>query len=127
MNEQLELLDKAPAAPTATQLPEPKGFRLLCAVPEVDQTFAGGIIHMADSTRKLEEHSTVVLFVVDMGDLAYTDRERFPTGPWCKKGDFILVRAYSGTRFKIHGKEFRILNDDMVEAVVEDPRGYTRA
>ena len=127
MNEQLELLDNAPAASTATQLPEPKGFRLLCAVPEVDQTFAGGVIQMADATRKLEEHSTVVLFVVGLGDLAYTDRERFPTGPWCKKGDFILVRAYSGTRFKIHGKEFRILNDDMVEAVVDDPRGYTRA
>jgi len=108
------------------QLPEPKGYKILCAIPDAAETYQGGIVK-ADSTRTIEEHSTVVLFVVKVGDLAYKDETRFPTGPWCKEGDFVLTRAYAGTRFKIHGREFRIINDDTVEGVVEDPRGYTRA
>jgi co-chaperonin GroES (HSP10) len=108
------------------QLPEPKGYKILCAIPDAAETYQGGIVK-ADSTRTIEEHSTVVLFVVRVGDLAYKDEVRFPTGPWCKEGDFVLTRAYAGTRFKIHGREFRIINDDTVEGVVEDPRGYTRA
>jgi len=108
------------------QLPEPKGYKILCAIPDAAETYQGGIVK-ADSTRTVEEHSTVVLFVVRVGDLAYKDEARFPTGPWCKEGDFVLTRAYAGTRFKIHGREFRIINDDTVEGVVEDPRGYTRA
>lgn len=113
-------------AEKAAQLPEPKGYRILCAIPDADKTFESGILK-ADDTRRLEENGTVVLFVLKMGDLCYKDEARFPTGPWCKEGDFILTRAYAGTRFKIHGREFRILNDDTVEGVVQDPRGYTRA
>ena len=109
-----------------TQLPEVKGYRILCAVPTVEDTFESGIIK-ADKTKHIEEHSTVVLFVMKLGDMAYADKERFPTGPWCKEGDFVITRAYSGTRIKIHGREFRIINDDTVEAVVDDPRGYERA
>jgi len=109
-----------------TQLPEVKGYRILCAVPQVDDKYESGIIK-ADKTKNIEEHSTVVLFVIKMGDMAYADKDRFPTGPWCKEGDFVITRAYSGTRIKIHGKEFRIINDDTVEAVVDDPRGYERA
>ena len=108
------------------QLPEPKGYRILCAIPEAAETYESGLVK-AGSVRSIEEHSTVVLFVVKVGDLAYKDEVRFPTGPWCKEGDFVLTRAYAGTRFKIHGREFRIINDDTVEGVVEDPRGYTRA
>jgi co-chaperonin GroES (HSP10) len=59
--------------------------------------------------------------------MAYSDKERFPTGPWCKKGDFVLTRTYAGTRMRIHDREFRIINDDTVEAVVEDPRGLSHA
>ena len=110
----------------ATQLPEVKGYRILCIVPTVEEKYDSGLIK-ADKTKSIEEHSTVVLFVVKTGDMAYTDKDRFPTGPWCKEGDFIIARAYSGTRIKIHGKEFRIINDDTVEAVVDDPRGYERA
>ena len=109
-----------------TQLPEVKGYRILCAVPQVDDKYESGIIK-ADKTKNIEEHSTVVLFVIKMGDMAYADKDRFPTGPWCKEGDFVITRAYSGTRIKIHGREFRIINDDTVEAVVDDPRGYERA
>ncbi len=113
-------------AEKAKLLPEPKGFKILCAVPQVEEEFDGGIIK-ADDTKRVEEQTTVVLFVVKLGDLAYKDKDRFPTGPWCKEGDFVLTRPYSGTRVVIHGREFRIINDDTVEAVVEDPRGIRRA
>ena len=81
----------------------------------------------ADVTKQIEEVATVVGFVLAMGSECYKDQKKFPDGPWCKVGDFVLMRAYSGTRFKIHGKEFRILNDDSIEATVEDPRGLSRA
>lgn len=111
----------------ATQLPRPQGWKLLCALPEVEDKFSGTDLLKPDAITKVEEHSTTVLFVISVGPDAYKDTAKFPNGPWCKEGDFVLVRAYSGTRFKIHGREFRLLNDDQVEAVVEDPRGYSRA
>ena len=113
-------------AAKAKLLPDPKGFRILCAVPHVEEEYDGGIIK-AEDTKRVEEQTTVVLFVIKMGDLCYKDETRFPTGPWCKEGDFVLTRPYSGTRVVIHGREFRIINDDTVEAVVQDPRGIRRA
>jgi len=80
----------------------------------------------AEETLMIEETLTTVLFVVDMGPDCYKDASRFPTGPYCKKGDFILIRPNSGTRLVIHGKEFRVINDDSVEGVVDDPRGIRR-
>ena len=115
-----------PAEQNPAQLPDVKGYRILCAVPQVDDVYKSGILK-SDKTKTIEEHSTVVLFVMKLGDTAYKDEERFPTGPWCKEGDFVITRAYSGTRIKIFGNEFRIINDDTVEAVVDDPRGYERA
>ena len=112
--------------PEATQLPEPTGYRMLCALPEVEDKFANGLFK-PDSLAKIEEFSTVVLFVLKMGPDCYKDAAKFPTGPWCKEGDFVLVRAYSGTRFKIHGREFRLINEHTNEGVVQDPRGYSRA
>jgi len=114
------------AVKKASQLPAPKGYRILCAVPNVEEEFEGGIIK-SDDTKRVEEQTTVVLFVIKLGDLAYADKDRFPTGAWCKEGDFVLTRPYTGTRVVIHGKEFRIINDDNVEAVVDDPRGIRRA
>ena len=70
---------------------------------------------------------SIIGLVVDMGDQAYGDAERFPTGPWCKQGDYVMFRANSGTRFKVDGLEYRLMNDDSVEAVVADPRGVSRA
>jgi co-chaperonin GroES (HSP10) len=81
----------------------------------------------AGQTMHFEEVLSPVLFVVKIGPDAYKDEKRFPSGPSCKVGDFVLVRPNTGTRIKIHGKEFRIINDDSVEAVVQDPRGITRA
>jgi co-chaperonin GroES (HSP10) len=110
----------------AAQLPKPKGWSILCAVPDAEDKYESGI-YKPDSAKKIEETSTVVLFVVELGDLCYKDEMKFPTGPWCEKGDFVLTRAYAGTRFKIHGREFRIINDDTVMGTVQDPRGYERA
>ena len=109
----------------AKQLPAPSGYRILCAIPELEDKFDSGIVK-ADITMQHEELLTTVLFVVEMGPDCYKDITRFPSGPWCKKGDFILVRPHAGTRLKIHGRDFRIINDDSVEGVVEDPRGISR-
>lgn len=110
----------------AKQLPVPKTFHILTMVPESDEKYESGIIK-ADKTQHYEEVLTPILFVVELGPDAYKDATRFPSGPSCQKGDFIIVRPNSGTRLKIHGREFRIINDDSVEAVVDDPRGISRA
>lgn len=109
----------------ATQLPEPSGYRILCAIPEVEKTYDSGIIK-SDEAIRADELLTSVLFVVKLGPDAYKDPFKFPTGPWCQVGDFILTRPNAGTRLVIHGKEFRIINDDSVEGTVQDPRGITR-
>jgi len=116
--------EKAPQ--TASQLPEPKGYKLLIALPEIDEKTEGGIIKSAKHQYE-EQIATVVGWVMSMGPDAYRDEDRFPNGPYCQQGDFVIFRAFSGTRIKIHGKEFRLINDDTVEAVVEDPRGIERA
>lgn len=110
----------------ARQLPKPKGYKILVTLPPVEEEIGDtGLIKSAQSMYH-EQLLTNVLFVVELGDMCYSDKERFPSGPWCKKGDFIMCRANTGTRFKIHGTEFRLINDDSVEAVVEDPRGIER-
>ena len=109
----------------AKQLPDPSGYHILCAIPETEDTFDNGLLK-ADITMQHEELLTTVLFVLKMGPDCYKDPSRFPSGPWCKEGDFVLVRPHAGTRLKIHGREFRIINDDSVEGVVEDPRGISR-
>jgi co-chaperonin GroES (HSP10) len=119
-----QLLDKSDEE-KATQLPKPSGYRILCAIPEMEKEYDSGILK-ADETVRVEETLTTVLFVVDLGPDCYADKTRFPNGPWCKKGDFILVKPYSGSRLVIHGRDFRIINDDTVEAVVDDPRGIKR-
>jgi len=118
------LMDKSQEE-KATQLPKPSGYRILCAIPEAEEAYDSGIIK-SDETRRHDELLTTVLFVVDIGPDCYQDKARFPNGPWCKQGDFILVRPNAGTRLVIHGREFRIINDDSVEAVVLDPRGIKR-
>lgn len=110
----------------ARQIPDPSTYHILCVLPEIDEEYESGLIK-AGQTMHFEEVLSPVLFVVKMGPDAYKDEKRFPSGPSCKVGDFVLVRPNTGTRIKIHGKEFRIINDDSVEAVVQDPRGISRA
>lgn len=112
----------------AKQLPKPSGYHILCAIPEAEEEIDGSDIGLikAQETIRYEEMLTTVLFVVDLGPDCYKDATRFPSGAWCKKGDFILVRPNSGSRLVIHGKDFRMINDDSVEGVVDDPRGIKR-
>ena len=110
----------------ARQLPDPSTYHLLCVLPEIEKEYESGLVK-ASQTVHFEEVLSPVLFVMKMGPDAYKDEKRFPSGPACKVGDFILVRPNTGTRVKIHGREFRIINDDSVEAVVQDPRGISRA
>jgi co-chaperonin GroES (HSP10) len=120
-----KLPEKAEAK--ATQLPKPQSYHILCMVPKAEEEYSeSGIIKSAQSMQ-YEEVLTPVLFVMALGPDAYADKERFPSGPSCKVGDFILIRPNSGSRLKIHGQEFRIINDDSVEATVDDPRGISRA
>ncbi len=116
-----------PAEEKAKQVPDPATYHLLCVLPEIEEEYGDTGLVKAGQTMHYEELLSPVLFVVKMGPDAYKDEKRFPSGPSCKVGDFVLVRPNTGTRIKIHGKEFRIINDDSVEAVVQDPRGISRA
>ena len=108
------------------QLPKPVGYRLLIALPRVEDEYDSGLVK-ADQTKHAEMVLSMMGAVIDMGEQAYADKERFPNGPWCQVGDFVMFRPNSGTRFRVNNQEYRLLNDDSIEAVVADPRGVTRA
>lgn len=108
------------------QLPKPVGYKLLIALPQVEKAYESGLLK-AETTVYQEHILSMVGLVLDMGEQAYKDPDRYPTGPWCKVGDYVLFRSNSGTRFKVNGVEYRFLNDDSIEATVADPRGITRA
>ena len=110
----------------ANKIPEPSGYKLLIKPLEVKEKTDTGV-YMPDSLKSAEQTASVIGFVVKAGPDAYMDEDKFPNGPYCQEGDFVIFRSYSGTRFKIDKQEFRLINDDTVEAVVDDPRGYTRA
>ena len=119
--EKIELDEETPR-----KLPEPKGYKLLIAIPKLEEKTQGGVI-IPDKLKGLEQTASIIGLVIALGEAAYKDAEKFPDGPYCKEGDFVIFRSYSGTRFKLRGEEFRLINDDTVEAVVDDPREYTRA
>ena len=112
-------------SPDPSPLPDLPGFHVLVRPVSVKSVTKGGIF-IPDSTRDDMSYLTTVAHVLALGDLAYQDKEKFPNGPYCKEGDFILMRSYSGTRFSIHEREFRLINDDSVEAIVDDPRGIRK-
>ncbi len=109
-----------------SQLPEPQGWKILVAMPVAEEKTEGGILKAASTVRD-EELSNICGYVLKLGSECYKDSKRFPSGAWCKKGDWVVFRAYSGTRIKMYGQEFRLINDDTVEAVVDDPTGVVRA
>jgi co-chaperonin GroES (HSP10) len=111
---------------TKSQLPDPAGWKILVAMPRAEEKTEGGILK-AEQTIKDEEITNICGYVLKMGPDCYADLNRFPTGAWCEVGDWVVFRAYSGTRMKMYGQEFRLINDDTVEAVVEDPTGVVRA
>lgn len=109
----------------ARQLPDPQTYHILCMLPEAEEEYESGLLK-AGKTIQFEELLSPVLFVVKVGPDAFKDEKRFPSGPSCKSGDFVLVRPNTGTRMKIHGREFRLISDDSIEATVQDPRGISR-
>jgi co-chaperonin GroES (HSP10) len=110
----------------AKQVPDPVTYHLLCMLPKAEEELsATGLVKTAQMMYH-EELLSPVLFVAKLGPDAFKDEKRFPSGPSCKVGDFILTRPNTGTRMKIHGTEWRLINDDSVEAVVQDPRGIQR-
>ncbi len=109
------------------QLPKPVGYRVLVALPQQKDTYEGSNILKTDTAKRLDHIMSIMGLVMDMGDQAYADKERFPTGAWCKQGDYVMFRANTGTRFTVNGLEYRLMNDDSIEAVIDDPTGIQRA
>ena len=109
-----------------TQLPKPVGYQLLIALPESREKTDGGVF-VPDATRQREEAASITAMVLAVGPDAYQDKIKFPSGAYVKRGDWIIIQPYTGTRLIIHKKEFRLINDDSVRAVVDDPRGVARA
>ena len=109
------------------QLPRPVGYRVLVALPQQKDTYEGSNILKTDTAKRLDHIMSIMGLVMDMGDQAYADKERFPTGAWCKQGDYVMFRANTGTRFTVNGLEYRLMNDDSIEAVIDDPAGIQRA
>lgn len=115
-----------PEAVLEAQIPKPVGYKILIAMPEVEETFGDSGLIKASQTIHYDNILSMVGLVLDMGDQAYADEERFPNGPWCKQGDYVMFRANTGTRFKVGKQEYRLMNDDSVEAVVDNPSAIQR-
>ena len=109
------------------QLPKPVGYRVLVALPDIDDYYQNTSLLKTDNEKHREYIMSIMGVVIDMGSDAYSDKERFPEGPWCKQGDYVMFRMNTGSRFKVNGKEFRLMNDDSVEAVIPDPSGIMAA
>jgi co-chaperonin GroES (HSP10) len=105
---------------TLERMPQPTGWRILILPYRGAGKTKGGIL-MADETIERNSLATVVGYVLAVGPEAYADQTKFPTGPWCKKGDWVMIGRYAGTRFRIEGGEVRIINDDEVIATILDP------
>jgi len=104
---------------------EPKGYRILVRIPPAPECTRGGVF-VPEVTRKLEQIASCVGIVLALGEMAYKDQTKFPSGPWCQVGDTIIMRQYSGTRIEIDGEEHRLINDDTVEGIVYDPSRVKR-
>jgi len=103
-----------------SQLPAPSGWRLLVLPFTPKEKTKGGILIAQEALDKLRI-ATNCGYVLKMGPLTYHDKEKFPTGPWCKKGDWVIFARYAGSRLPIEGGEVRILNDDEVLGTIKDP------
>jgi len=102
------------------RMPAPTGWRIL-VLPYRGKGKTDGGIYLPDAVVQEQTVSTQVGYVLKVGELAYKDAEKFPMGPWCEQGDWVMFARYSGSRFKIDGGEVRILNDDEVLAKIQEP------
>ncbi len=120
------MYQSSPHGVAPATLPKPVGYKLLVYVPDVKEKTSGGIF-LPQNTADREKTASIVCQVLALGSSAYLDADKFQAGPLCKEGDWVMFHAYTGTRFKVSGKDFRLINDDSVEAVVEDPGSVERA
>lgn len=102
------------------RIPRPTGWRIILLPYRGAEKTKGGIV-LADQTRERSQLTTVCAYVLRVGPLAYRDEAKFPDGPWCKEGDWVVFARYAGARIGIDGGEIRILNDDEILAVINDP------
>jgi len=123
----IEAVEKLTDQELEVQLPNPVGYRVLVAMPKIEETYENTKILKTTNEMHNEHIMSIIGLVLDMGSQAYSDKERFGDTPWCKVGDYVMFRANTGTRFKVGDIEYRLMNDDSIEAVVADPRGVTRA
>ena len=103
------------------KVPTPTGFRIVLFPLKLDSKTASGI-HLTDDTIEQSQITTNICKVLKLGIDAYKDKTRFPNGAWCKEGDWVLITKYAGSRIRIDGGELRIINDDEILAVLDDPR-----
>ena len=101
-------------------MPDPTGWRLLI-LPYRGKGKTEGGIYLPNTVVEENAVSTQVGYVLKVGELAYQDSEKFPEGPWCAKGDWVMFARYAGSRFRIDGGEVRILNDDEILATIQSP------
>ena len=120
LTEDKKVLDPETIEEQRSQLPEPSGWRLLVLPFTPKEKTKGGIIIAQESLEKLRI-ATNCGYVIKLGPLAYHDKEKFPTGPWCKKGEWVIFARYAGSRLPIEGGEVRLLNDDEVLGTIENP------
>ena len=103
------------------KVPNPSGYRITLFPLKLDNKTKSGI-HLTDETVQESQLTTNICKVLKVGPDAYKDKEKFPTGPWCKVDDWVLITRYAGSRIRINGGELRIINDDEILAVIDDPR-----
>jgi co-chaperonin GroES (HSP10) len=103
------------------KIPQPCGFRIVLFPLKLESKTSSGI-HLTDDTVEQSQIMTNVCKVLKLGKSSYKDKTRFPDGPWCKEGDWVLITKYAGSRIRIDGGELRIINDDEILAVIDDPR-----
>ena len=102
------------------KLPQPTGWRIL-VLPFKGKKKSKGGVYFSDEQVERQQLATVCGNILAMGPDCYKDKDKFPRGPWCKKGDWVIFARYAGSRFKIEGGEVRLLNDDEIIATIKDP------
>ena len=116
----LEKLEKKEITNEKDKLPQPTGWRLIVLPFKMDEKTKGGII-MNESTLEKQQVASQCGNVLAMGPQCYTDKERYPEGPWCKVGDWVIFARYAGSRIQIEGGEIRLLNEDEILATIKNP------
>ena len=116
---QKQTAEKNLANTEETKLPNPTGWRMLILPFKMGEKTKGGVV-LADETIERSQVASTCGLVLRMGPYCY-NKQKFPEGPWCKKGDWVIFARYAGSRILIDGGEVRLLNDDEILATIDNP------